>query len=365
VSNRAAELAVDVVSDVTKATSGLGDVGSVASSSAADVAKLGNESAETARKIGLSADSADELAGKTGKATGALGALSGGLEAVGLEKFAAGLQGAAIATDFASGAGDALNLVMESTIVKSIQSRAATVARTVAEKAAATGTAVMTAGQWALNAAMSANPIALVVIALVALVAGLVLAYKKSATVRAIVQEVGRVGAAAIGFVVDKVTDLIGWVGDRLPAAFATAKGLVVGYLKLITLPIRTTIDVVQSLIRWVRDTMPKAFETAKGVVVGVGEAILSPFKTILNTVKDIIDWIKKIDIPSIGDLKGGGVPFVPGVRLAAGGSSINNVAVGGDTINVNVYGSIFDSNGLAKAVSTAVPRRARRFGFA
>lgn len=62
----------------------------------------------------------------------------------------------------------------------------------VAQRVAMVGTAIatraMAAGQWLLNAAMRANPIGLIITGLVALGAGLVLAYKKSATFRAIVQ---------------------------------------------------------------------------------------------------------------------------------------------------------------------------------
>lgn len=61
-----------------------------------------------------------------------------------------------------------------------IRMTAATVAGTVASKAAA-------AGQWLLNAALTANPIGLVVVGIAALVAGLVLAYKKSETFRTVV----------------------------------------------------------------------------------------------------------------------------------------------------------------------------------
>lgn len=54
----------------------------------------------------------------------------------------------------------------------------ATTAKAVAEKAATAVTWTMTAAQTALNAVMSANPVALVVIAIAALVAGIVAAYK-------------------------------------------------------------------------------------------------------------------------------------------------------------------------------------------
>ena len=48
-------------------------------------------------------------------------------------------------------------------------------------------TTAWAAAQWILNAAMSANPIGLIVIAVVALAAGIILAYRHSATFRAIV----------------------------------------------------------------------------------------------------------------------------------------------------------------------------------
>lgn len=61
-----------------------------------------------------------------------------------------------------------------------------------AQRVAMVGTAIatraMAAGQWILNAALRANPIGLIITGLVALGAGLVLAYKKSSTFRAIVQ---------------------------------------------------------------------------------------------------------------------------------------------------------------------------------
>lgn len=54
----------------------------------------------------------------------------------------------------------------------------ATTAKTIAEKTAAAVTWTMTAAQTALNAVMSANPVALIVIAIAALVSGVIAAYK-------------------------------------------------------------------------------------------------------------------------------------------------------------------------------------------
>jgi hypothetical protein len=76
----------------------------------------------------------------------------------------------------------------------------------VATAAVIIGTIIVGMKAWAiatgiLNAVMAMNPIALVVIALVALAAGLIMAYKHSATFRAIVQEAFHAVGAAVAFV--------------------------------------------------------------------------------------------------------------------------------------------------------------------
>lgn len=84
-----------------------------------------------------------------------------------------------------------VNTVAENTsILTKIRNVAATVASTVAGVAARAATIAWTAVQWLLNAALSANPIGLVVLAIVALVAAVIIAYKNSETFRDIVQAV-------------------------------------------------------------------------------------------------------------------------------------------------------------------------------
>ncbi|MDI6908634.1 hypothetical protein [Nocardioides sp.] len=65
------------------------------------------------------------------------------------------------------------------------------------------------AAQWLLNAALSANPIGLVVIAIAALVAGIVIAYRKSETFRAIVDKAFAGIKTAITVAVDFVVKFV------------------------------------------------------------------------------------------------------------------------------------------------------------
>lgn len=67
---------------------------------------------------------------------------------------------------------------------------AAIIAANFAIKAYTLGTQLATAAQWLFNAALSANPIGLVVLAIAALVAALVIAYNKSEAFRNVVQQV-------------------------------------------------------------------------------------------------------------------------------------------------------------------------------
>ena len=79
-----------------------------------------------------------------------------------------------------------------------VRQRIATVASNVAQKAMAVWTKAAAAAQWLLNAAMSANPIGLVVVAIAALVAGLVLFFTKTETGRQIWETVwGAIKSAA------------------------------------------------------------------------------------------------------------------------------------------------------------------------
>lgn len=73
-------------------------------------------------------------------------------------------------------------------------------------------TIVLRNAQIALNIAMIANPIGLVVVAVAALVAGLILAYRNSETFRNVVHAAGRAGRDAINWVVDSVKTLWGWI---------------------------------------------------------------------------------------------------------------------------------------------------------
>lgn len=165
------------------------------------------------------------------------------------------------------------------------------------------------AGQWLVNAAMSANPIGLVVAALVLLVAGIVIAYKKSETFRTIVDKAMGGIKTAFGWVIDKGKALVGW--------FADLPGKIGGFFA--DIPKKG-----EALVGWFKDLPGKI----GGFFGGVGSIISKPFTSAFQGIKDfwnnnvggkgfsVPDWIpgiggKSFTIPKFHS--GGIMPGAPG----------------------------------------------------
>jgi hypothetical protein len=210
------------------------------------------------------------------------------------------------------------------------------------------------AAQRLLNLAMRANPIGLIITAVIALVALLVVLYKKNENVRRIIQAVGRFGAQAIGWIVSKVTELVRWVGERAVGAWNTLKPVVLTVLKIVTAPTRFWLNLILDVVKWVKDKLPAAFNAAKSVVVNAVNAMLAPFRLLKDLIDKILGAISKIKLPDLPDV-GGGVPFIPGIRAVAGAGVTINVPI---TIPNGFVGS---ESQLARALAPAFGRELER----
>jgi phage-related protein len=113
----------------------------------------------------------------------------------------------------------------------SLASARATVAmagQKVAMVAGAVATGAMTAAQWLLNIALTANPIGIVIVLIVALVAAIVVAYKRSETFRKIVDASLRAVGAGFQWVWDKGRQFLSWLTQmpgHVRGAFSGAGG--------------------------------------------------------------------------------------------------------------------------------------------
>ena len=172
-----------------------------------------------------------------------------------------------------------------------------------AQVAAAAATGVWTAAQWLLNAALTANPIGVVVVALAALVAGVILAWKHSETFRNIVtgafNAVRGAAEAVFGFFRDHwkliailisgpfaplvalATDAFG-IRSALVGAFNAVKSWVSSHwpeiAALISGPFFPIVAFATDAFG-VRSAMISAFNAIKEAVVSSLQAIIATFR--------------------------------------------------------------------------------------
>jgi hypothetical protein len=143
---------------------------------------------------------------------------------------------------------------------------------------AAGATKIWAGVQAAFNAIMDANPIVLIIIGIVALVAAIVIAYKKSETFRNIVQAAFR----AIAGAAKAMLGVLKTVFKGLVAAFKAVWDVVKAGAKLYyTFFVKPWIVAVQTVVGWVR-RLP-------GWVGSAFNAVVSAVKTALSVLYDII----------------------------------------------------------------------------
>lgn len=301
------ELAIRMTADVADATKGFDSVGDAAGDMATEVDRAADKADAAGSKMGSVSDAADNLGSSTSQAAGGLGDLGGALSVMPgpLGAVGSGMETLGPLVQGVTGATDLMTLAMNSNIVMSVKQKAATVANAVAQTAASAASKAAAAGQWLLNAALSANPIGAVVLLVVALVAGVVLAYKKSETFRQIVDGAMAGAKAAIQTVVDvfgTIKDVIKDVADKVPG-------------------------------------MSGVFDTASTLIKGYIELWLTPLRLVKEAIEWIIDNLKKIDLPDLGGLTGGLLGRTSGRGVVSGNPRVG----GGDgqTININLPGAV------------------------
>lgn len=140
-----------------------------------------------------------------------------------------------------------------------------------AQTAVAAASKAFAAAQWLVNAALSANPIGLVVVAIAALVAGLVIAYQRSETFREIVD-------AAFAFLKDKIPPILEGIKDVVVKVFNFIKGF-------ISNPIGTIKDVVAQGWTFVKDKTSELWNKVKEIVAEKVADVIEKAKSIKDKI--------------------------------------------------------------------------------
>lgn len=194
-------------------------------------------------------------------------------------------------------------------------------------------TKIVTAAQWLLNTALSANPIALIVIGVAALVAGLVIAYKKSDTFRKIVN-------AAFGAVWGLIKRVWGWIKDNWKTLLTVLTGPIGLAVRLIAthwskikggaLAARDFIvDRWNRLVEWVRNLPGRMTRAASGLWNGIKDSFRNVINWIIGKWNNLGFSLPAVNVPGLGKVGGFtlSTPDIPylakGGTLTRGGSVV------------------------------------------
>jgi hypothetical protein len=147
---------------------------------------------------------------------------------------------------------------------------------------AATATRIWAAAQLIFNAIMTANPVGIVIVAIVALVAAIVIAYKKSETFRRIVQAVWTAVKSHITFAVAAIKAVLNWFGSlpaRMSAWWNAAKNAAVRQ--------------ALALVSWVRGLpgrIVRGLGAMNNLLVSKGRDVI---RGLWNGIKSMGSWLK------------------------------------------------------------------------
>lgn len=202
-----------------------------------------------------------------------------------------------------------------------VRQKVVMVASAIATKVVSAATKAWAAAQWLINAAMSANPIGIVIVALAALAVGLVLAWKHSKTFRTIVIAAWHGIQAAISFAWNKVIKpafqaFWNFIKKYLfPVVRWLWKNVILNYFRLIGLYIKiwwNAAKLIFKAVKWfIGNVLGPAFKWLYTHIV----------KPYFKLVWSIIKWVWNHGIRPVFNRIVGGIRWVGrGIKSAVNG---------------------------------------------
>jgi phage-related protein len=198
------------------------------------------------------------------------------------------------------------------------------------------GIKAWTIAQAALNVVLSMNPIALIVIAIAALIAGLVLAYNKVDWFRSAVDTMARAAVTAFNFLWDIIKAVFGWIADHwqllitiLAGPIGLAVSLIVAHwdkvkvgLKVLWDFIQVTWDAILAVIGFVVNGVQAYIQVLQAVWNALSAAAGAVSSAISAAFSAVVNWFRGTFGPAISavvsGIKAAWDGLVSAARLAA-----------------------------------------------
>ena len=165
-------------------------------------------------------------------------------------------------------------------------------------------TKLMTAAQTALNVVMSMNPITLIIIAIVALIAILILLWTKCEWFRdgvmavinsiwSVIQSVAQFIMSIFTTVLNVVSSIFNAIWSVIQSVFNFIWTLVQNYVNFWISVWNTIFNVVSTVLTTIWNTIQSVFNFIWGIISSVINNIISAFKNVANIVKSVFTSVK------------------------------------------------------------------------
>jgi hypothetical protein len=184
-----------------------------------------------------------------------------------------------------------------------------------AQSIATAATGIATAATWLWNAALNANPIMLVVLAIIALIAILVIAYQKVGWFRDAVQAAWAGIQVAFGWITAAAQAVFNWLKGNWPLIL----GIMLGPIALAVALIYKYWDQVKSaataVTSWVAarwQNLVSIFHTVAGAIGSAISAIVAAIKLPIAAATEVYNWVAG-KFQALADVIGGIVGKVSG----------------------------------------------------
>lgn len=188
-------------------------------------------------------------------------------------------------------------------MLATVRSTASLVAQKVAMVATSVATKAAAAAQWLMNAAMSANPIMLVVLAIAALIAGLVWFFTQTELGQAIWTEFTRFLGEAWNNIVAVATTVFTFLGEfftkvwnGIVTVVQFVWGLIVGYItwyiNTVMLIITTVVTAIVTAWNWLWNGIVTAFNFVWNLIVLAVTTYINIVMTIITTILNVITTV-------------------------------------------------------------------------
>jgi hypothetical protein len=220
--------------------------------------------------------------------------------------------------------------------------------------------------QAVLNLVMAANPIVLVVVAIAALVAGIIIAYQKVDWFRTICDTAFRAIATAFGWITDAASAVFSWISEHWPLLLAILTGPIGAAVLLIVGHWDTIKEGATAVWQWIVDKFNAVVDflrgiagTIGGIVTSIADAIKAPINAVIRAWNGLEFRVPSVTIPKVS------IPGLPDI----GGGTIGGQTIGFPNLPLLARGGIITGPTLAmlgEAGHEAViplPRRAGDMG--